>query len=56
MRALWRKRCSVRGGNSMRRVILDLALALAGSLFFIVYLWAAISFVFLLGAPYVPAP
>jgi hypothetical protein len=39
----------------MRRMILDLALALAGALFFIVYLWAAISFLFLLGAPYVPS-
>jgi hypothetical protein len=40
----------------MRRIILDFALACAGALFFIVYLWAAVSFLFLLGAPYVPAP
>lgn len=40
----------------MRRVIFDLALACVGALFFIVYLWAAVSLLFLLGAPYVPAP
>ena len=56
MRTLLRKRCSVRGGNIVRRMILDWLLAIAGALFFIVYLWAAVSFLFLLGAPYVPSP
>jgi hypothetical protein len=40
----------------VRRMILDWLLAIAGALFFIVYLWAAVSFLFLLGAPYVPSP
>lgn len=40
----------------MRRIIGEAILALAGALFFIVYLWAAVSFLFLLGAPYVPTP
>ena len=36
----------------MRRMILDVALAVAGALFFIVYIWAAVSLVFLLGGPH----
>jgi hypothetical protein len=40
----------------MLRVFGEVLLACAGALFFIVYLWAAISLLFLLEVPYVPAP
>jgi hypothetical protein len=38
------------------RLIGECLLALAGALFFIVYLWAAVALLFALGVPYVPAP
>lgn len=40
----------------MRRIVAEAAFILAGALFFVVYLWAAVAFLFLLGAPYEQAP